>query len=144
MPVNNLNVGKDVRIDVIGPSGSYVSTNYITSFTSSQMTNSLESMPLNLPPIFGEIPKGWEGSFNMQRGDSTFDDLFALAEANYWAGQNTPSGTITETITDPTGAIHQYRYIGVVFKFSSAGSKTQDAFISMDVAFKASQRIKVS
>lgn len=144
MPINNLNVGKDVRIDLIGPTGAYVSTSLIKSFTSQQMTNSLETMPLNLPPIFAEIPKGWEGSFTLERADSTYDDLFALVEANYWAGQNIPSGTITETISDPSGAIHQYRYIGAVFKFSNAGSKTQDAFITLDVSFKASQRIKVS
>ncbi len=85
MPYNSLNVGNDATLDLYGPTG-YVTTTTIVEFNAQQMTNQLESLPLGRPPIFAEVPKGWEGTFKIQRVDATIDSLFAQLESAYWSG----------------------------------------------------------
>jgi hypothetical protein len=144
MSYNNLNVGNDTALDLYGPVG-YVTTTTIIEFSAKQMVNDLESMPLGQPPIFAKVPKGWEGSFKIQRVDSTIDSMFAQMEALYWSGQNVPSSQILETTNDATtGAIHQFKYTGVVLHLDDIGARKQDAFIDVAMSFRASQRIQVS
>jgi hypothetical protein len=144
MPYNSLNVGNDATLDLYGPTG-YVTTTTIVEFNAQQMTNQLESLPLGRPPIFAEVPKGWEGTFKIQRVDATIDSLFAQLESAYWSGLNIPPSQILETIKDATtGAIHQFRYTGVALKLNTIGARRQDAFIDVEVSFRASQRVQVS
>lgn len=143
MPVNNFNVGKDVSLDIIGPNGP-IRFNLITAFDAKQDTSEVKVKGLDgitRPVVFYD---GWSGSFSAERQDSTMDDYFAQLESQYYAGVNQSSLTIMETITEVSGAVSQYRYIGVILKYDDAGSWSGDATVKQKFSFMASRRIKVA
>lgn len=146
MPVGGpagYNIGKDVTVDVVTSAGVLRFPN-VTAFTAKQLTHSLESKPLDGRILFAELPAGWEGNFDMERAGSNADDYFAQWENNYYGGLNTDTITITETISELSGAVTQYRYVGVVLKFDDIGERRQDQVIKQKVSFKAARRLKIA
>ena len=142
MPVNSFTVGRDVVLDIVGPNGVLV-FNLITGFTSrpdlaEQKVKGLDG--LVRPVIFHD---GWTGSFDFERQDSQLDDYWAQLEANYFAGINNGSITITETITEVAGNTTQYRYEGVQLKLADAGDAKGDAVVKQRLEFIAGRRRKV-
>lgn len=143
MPLNGFSVGRDVSLDIVGPNGP-LRFNLITKFTSKQSSKeqSIKGLDGITRPV--RFFDGWTGSFNIERQDSTLDDFFSQLEANYYAGLNEASVTITETITEVSGAITQYRYVGVMLKYDDAGDWAGDATVKQTVSFIASRRVKVA
>jgi hypothetical protein len=144
MPYANFSLGKDVVLDVITPSGVLQLPATTTGFESKPVYKREKSSPLNGINLEVPIPAGWEGSITLDRQNSAIDDFFAQQEAGYYAGQNVLQATITETISEASGAISQYRYTNVALRFDEAGKKTGDSKIQQTIGFFASQRIKVS
>lgn len=143
MPANGFNVGRDVSIDIIGPSGP-LRVPIRTGFTSKQETNSIKIKAADGNIYLAELPDGWSGTLDYERASSTLDDYFALLEQNYYSGLNLQSLSITETITEVNGAITQYRYTQVVLKYDDAGAKAGDQTIKQKVAWMASRRLKIA
>ena len=64
-----------------------------------------------------ELPKGWEGSFEVERGNSAVDDFIAAAENQFYAGNGrVPTGTLYQYVTETDGITSTYQYDSVVFK----------------------------
>ncbi|MDE2468743.1 MAG: hypothetical protein KGL35_08370 [Bradyrhizobium sp.] len=144
MPVSNgFTVGRDVYIDITTATGPLRLPITTTGFDAKQSTKKIESHGLDGVNRFAELPAGWSGTIDMDRSDSSLDDYFAQAEADYYAGKIVPPATITETITEANGTVSQYRYIGVVFAFSDAGKKKGDDKVSQSISWSASKRLKV-
>ncbi|SRR5579883_2871786 len=143
MPVNGFSVGRDVSVQIFGQTGTVTQFDTITSFDKKQMTDRVKVKPLNGPPIFLEIPDGWEGSISVDRSDSNVDDYFAGIESSYYAGLNIGTAQITETITEASGATTQYRYTGVQFKLDDGGAASGDNIMKMKMSWVASRRYKV-
>lgn len=143
MPVNGFSVGRDVSLDIVGPSGP-LRFNLITKFTSKQevKSNAVKGIDGITRPV--RFFDGWSGSFDIERQDSTVDDYFSGLEANYYAGLNETAVTITETITEVSGAITQYRYVGVLLKLDDAGDYAGDSTVKQKISFIASRRVKVA
>lgn len=143
MPNNSFSVGRDVSLDIITPSGPLRLT-LITKFSSkqeskTQMVKGLDG--ISRPVRFFD---GWSGTFDLERQDSTVDDYFAKLEENYYSGLNEAGVTITETITEVSGAVTQYRYLGVLLKLDDAGDKAGDSTVKQKLSFMASRRVKVA
>ena len=143
MPINQLNIGRDVAIDVNMPNGPVRFAN-VTNFQSKQMTTRTESKGIDGINRFQEIPGGWDGSIDIDRMNANADLAIAYLEGLYFAGQNVPPCTINETITEPTGGITQWRYWGVQFKFDDHGSWKGDANVTQKLSWVASGRIQVA
>jgi hypothetical protein len=143
MPVNNFSIGRDIAIDVVGAQGP-VRLNLITGFAAKPTTIELKVKPLSGPPIFSMIPDGHTGSFELERVDPTIDRYFSQLENNFYSGLNTQSITMTETITEPNGAISQFRYTGVQLKYDDAGSWKQDTTVKQKLSFVASRKYQVA
>lgn len=143
MPVNGFSVGRDVSLDITGPSGP-LRFNLITKFSSKQSTkeNAVKGLDGITRPV--RFFDGWTGSLDIERQDATIDDYFSQLEANYYAGINEASVTITETITEVSGAVTQYRYMGVLLKLDDAGDWSGDATVKQKLSFVASRRVKVA
>lgn len=143
MPLNNFSVGRDVSLDIVGPNGP-LRFSLVTKFTSKQQTKA--EMIKGLDGISRPVRffEGWEGSFDLERQDSTVDDYFAQIEANYYAGLNEGPVTITETITEVSGSVTQYRYLGVLLRLDDAGDKSGDMTVKQKLSFMASRRVKVA
>ena len=141
MPINALNVGKDVTLQIVGPFGNYVFSN-IKTFDKKQMTNQLKSHGIDGIPKFAEQPAGWDGTISLDRVNSNVDDAFASLEQAYYNGQDIGTMTITETITETSG-ITQYRYTGVSLRLEEGGSFKGDGLVDQKIGFVASRRTKV-
>ncbi len=140
---NQFNVGKDVSLDIIGPSGP-LRFSIMTGFDAKQNTHPLESLGMDGINRFDEAQKGWSGSFSLDRSDGTVDKYFAQKEANYYNGVSNPAVSITETIAEIDGSVSQFRYTGVCLTYADAGKKSADNKISMSISFRASRRIQVA
>lgn len=136
------NTGKDVAIDINTPTGP-IRLPKIMNFDSKPKVTNQEITPLNGQTDELMIPKGWTGTFEAERVDSTLDDWWATFESNYYAGINQDPATITETIQEIGGGETRYRYTHVVLKLEDAGKKEGDKTIRQSMSFTARRRIKV-
>lgn len=147
MPVDTgfgtLNIGKDVALDVVLPDNSILTINITTSFTAKQVTKALDSKGIDGINRVAEIPDSWSGSFAIDRSGSGLDDYFAAVEAGYYANGTLSAVRITQTITEPSGQISQYRYDGVALSLNDAGQWSGDAYVKQTINWRASKRIKV-
>ena len=145
MPLNGFSVGHDLAIDIISPLTGQLITNWplITGFSAEPATKQITSEPLNSYPLYSELPTGWKGTIDFDRTSGVIDNFFAHLEAAYYAGQNTLTGSITQTITEQNGTVSQYQFKGVTFKYTQAGQwKAQDK-VAIRLDFVAGTRIKV-
>lgn len=143
MPQNGYSIGRDVTLNVITADGVLPITG-VTSFQSKQDTTEEK-----VKRIDGEIDhvrffEGWSGRFMVERRDSTPDRYFNQIEANYFAGVEEGEVTITETITEESGSVSQYRYRKVLLKFEDGGEWAGDKTVKMTVSFIASRRITIA
>ncbi|QBJ80514.1 hypothetical protein [Aquitalea sp. USM4] len=136
------NTGKDVALDINGPNGP-IRISKIMSFDSKPKTTSQEITPLNGQTDELLIPKGWTGSFEVERTDATLDTWWAQFESDYYNGVPQAAATITETISETDGSVSVFRYTNVIMKLEDAGKKEGDKTIRMSVSFTARRRIKV-
>lgn len=143
MPTNGFSVGKDVTVDlVIG--GQNVRFSLITGFESAPEYSEPDVIGLDGITRYLVLPTGWKGKMDFERQGPQLDTYFAEREAAYFAGQDLPSGTITETIQEPDGGVSQFRYEGAVLMLEDAGSKKGLESVKQSVSWKASRRIQVS
>lgn|SRR5574340_754645 len=143
MPVNGFSVGRDVSLDIVGPQGP-LRFNLVTMFSAKPDITDQKVKGLDGITRHVRFPDGWSGTFSIERQDSTLDDYFAQLEANYYAGLNESSLTITETITEVSGAVTQYRFVGVLLRLDDAGDWEGDKTVKQKLSFVASRRIKVA
>lgn len=147
MPANTtfgvLNIGKDVVLDVIGPSGQTIAINITTSFTAKQDAKMLDSKGLDGINRVAAIPDTWSGDFTVDRSGTGVDDLFAAIEAQYFNTGVLNNYRITQTIQEAGGAISQYRFDGVALSLADAGDWKGDAFVKQKISWKASKRLKL-
>ena len=143
MPVDSFSVGRDVTLTIVTSSGP-LDLNLITSFNARPDYTDLKIKGIDGVTRHVRFPDGWQGTFDIEREDSTLDDYFAGLEANYYAGVNEQPGTLTETITEVDGTISQYRFVKVLLKLDDAGTWAGDQTVKQKLSFVASQRVKVS
>ena len=105
---------------VIGPTGR-IDLTHVTSFESRQITQSVRVDRLDGTHMGTELPKGWEGSFELDRGSSAVDDFIAAAEQQYFNGNSITSGTMYQYVTETDGSTSTYQYDNVTFRLSNAG-----------------------
>ena len=143
MPQNGFSVGRDISLDIIGPNGP-LQLSLITDFSRRPVTTDQKVKGLDGITRHVRFPDGWAGKLSIERQDSTLDDYFAQLEDNFYNGLSESPLTITETITEVSGAVSQYRYVGVLLTFEDAGDWKGDSTVKQSVGFVAARRVKVS
>src|SRR5579859_7362050 len=103
MPTTQFSIGRDCQLVVIGPGGR-IDLTYVTGFESRQLTTPVRIDRLDGVPMAAELPKGWEGSFEVERGTSEVDDFIAAAEAAYFAQGSLPAGSLYQYVTEVDGS----------------------------------------
>lgn len=142
MPYNTFSVGNDCQLVVMGPFGR-IDLSYVTGFETNQITQSVRVDRLDGVQLGAELPRGWQGSFSLDRGTSIADDFIAQIEQAYLAGQAIPPGTLYQYVSEVDGSTSTYQYEGVVFKLSSAGMYRGDMPVAQKLEFFASTRKRV-
>jgi hypothetical protein len=142
MALNNFSVGRDTQLVVIGGSGR-IDLSHVTGFEARQLTQSVRVDRLDGKQMGAELPKGWEGSFDIERGNSVADDFISSAEQAYYNGSQPSLGTMYQYITETDGSTSTYQYESVTFRLSSAGQWKGDASVKQKLDFFASRRMRI-
>jgi hypothetical protein len=135
-------IGRDTQLVVIGPSGR-IDLSHVTSFESRQLTNSVRVSRLDGTHMGAELPRGWEGSFELERGTSEVEDFIAAMEQNYFAGNGASSGTMYQYVTETDGSTTTYEYEGVVYRLTNAGTWRGESSVKQKLEFFATRRRRV-
>lgn len=142
MPTNAFTLGRDCQLVVIGPQGR-VDLNHVTGFDSRQQTHSIRIDRLDGTQLAAELPKGWEGKFDIERGSSTVDDFIAATEQAYYTSGQLAVSTLYQYINEADGSTSTYQYEGAVFKLTAAGAWRGDAPVKQRLEFFAARRVRV-
>jgi hypothetical protein len=143
MPIQNtqgtFNVGRDCTVVLMGPNGR-VDLKNVTAFDVKQETAPLKSDRLDGVQMNAELPKGWSGSLECDRGDPTVDSLFASIESAWFNGGSYQVATMFQYISEDGGGTSTYAYDNVALKLTDAGSWKPDAVVKQTIGFIANRR----
>src|ERR1700712_2844554 len=103
MPSNQFSVGRDCQLVVMGPFGR-VDLTHVTGFESRQVTAAVRIDRIDGVQLAAELPKGWDGYFELERGGSAADDFIARIEAAFHAGSAVPMGTLYQYVAESDGS----------------------------------------
>jgi hypothetical protein len=142
MASNTFSVGRDCQLVVMGPFGR-VDLTHVTGFESRQVTAPVRIDRIDGTQLAAELPKGWEGAFDLERGSSAADDFMAQVEAAFLAGSTVPTGTLYQYVQETDGSVSTYQYDGVAFKFTQAGAWRGDQSVKQRLEFFASTRKRI-
>lgn len=142
MSLTMFSVGRDTQLVVIGPTGR-IDLTHVTAFESRQLTHSVRIDRLDGSQLGTEIPKGWEGSFELDRGSSTVDDFIAATEQQYYNGSNVTGGSMYQYITETDGSTSTYLYDNVTFRLGNAGIWKGDSSVKQKLEFFAVRRRRI-
>ena len=98
MSISAFSVGRDTQLIVIGPSRQ-ITLNHVTAFDSHQITQSVRVNRLDGSQMGMELPKGWEGGFELERGDSVLEDFIANVEQGYFNGSMNTLGSMYQYVS---------------------------------------------
>ena len=142
MSLTMFSVGRDTQLVVIGPTGR-IDLTHVTSFESRQITQSVRVHRLDGTHMGTELPKGWEGSFELDRGSATVDDFIAATEQQYFNDNSITSGTMYQYVTETDGSTSTYQYDNVAFRLSNAGVWKGDSSVKQKLEFFAVRRRRI-
>lgn len=143
MPITNtqgsLNTGRDVSVILIGPFGRVDLPN-ITSFTARQETAAIKVDRLDGVQLTAELPKGWSGTIEVERGSASIDVFFGLMEAAWFDGGIYTVSTLFQYVREVTGVLNTYAYDNVGLKLDDAGDYKPDAAVKQRISWMANRR----
>ena len=135
-------IGRDTQIVVMGPNGR-VDLSHVTGFESRQLTSPIRVSRLDGTQLGAELPRGWEGSFEVERGTSALDDFVSGLEQDFFNGSTSQSGTMYQYITESDGSVSTYQFDGVVFKLANAGAWKGDASVRQKLEFYSTRKRRI-
>lgn len=136
-------IGRDCQLVVIRPDGTQLDMPYVTGFESRQLVVPVRIERLDGVPMAANLPKGWEGSFEVERGDSNVDDFIAAHEATYFSVGTENDGTLYQYVTEVNSSVSTYEYTKVQFHLANAGAWKGDASVKQKLEFWAAKRKRV-
>jgi hypothetical protein len=142
MPSNVFSVGRDCQLVVMGPFGR-VDLSHVTGFDCRQITTAIRVDRIDGTQLAAELPKGWDGFFELERGSSAVDDFIARAEAAFHAGSTVVAGSLYQYVNETDGSTSTYQFDSVVFKLAQAGTWRGDASVKQRLEFFATTRRRV-
>ncbi len=142
MSLTTFSIGRDTQLVIMGPAGR-VDLAHVTSFESRQNTQSVRVNRIDGTQLGAEIPRGWEGSFEIERGNSNLDDFIAATEQQYFDRTGPSVGTMYQYVTETNGSTSTYQYDGVVFRLANAGVWKGDVSVKQKLEFFSVRRRRV-
>jgi hypothetical protein len=140
--LTTFSIGRDTQLVVMGPNGR-VDMSHVTGFESRQLTSPGRVSRLDGTQLGAELPKGWEGHFEVERGTPALDDFISSIEQDFYNGAGAQPGTMYQYITETDESVSTYQYDGVVFKLASAGVWKGDASVKQKLEFFATRKRRI-
>lgn len=104
----------------------------------------LKSKGLDGNPRNAVLPDGHRIMFQVDRAGPELDNYFAGREEAYFNGGIVPNVSITETITELSGAVSIFRYTDVALRLTSGGSWKGNAITTQTLEGIAARRRKIA
>lgn len=142
MGITAFSIGRDTQLVVMGPNGR-IDISHVTGFESRQLTSPVRISRLDGRQLGAELPKGWEGSFEVERGTSALDDFISSLEQAFYNGGGPLTGTMYQYVTEVDSSVSTYQFDNVVFKLASAGSWRGDASVKQKLEFYATRKRRI-
>ena len=142
MASNAFSVGRDCQLVLTSPFGR-VDLSHVTGFECRQNTAAVRVDRIDGVQLAAELPKGWDGAFDLERGSSAAEDFVARLEAQFFAGGPLAQSTLYQYVAEPDGSTSTYQFDSVVFKLAQAGSWRGDAAVKQRLEFFATRRQRV-
>jgi hypothetical protein len=142
MGLTAFSIGRDTQLVVMGPNGR-LDLSHVTGFESRQITSPVRVSRLDGTQLGAELPKGWEGSFEVERGTSALDDFISGIEQDFYNGAGSFPGTMYQYITETDSSVSTYQFDGVVFKLASAGAWKGDSSVKQKLEFYATRKRRI-
>jgi hypothetical protein len=133
------NTGRDITVVLIGPFGRIDLAN-ITSFTAKQETAMVKVDRLDGVQLMAELPKGWSGTIEVERGNAAIDTFFTLLEASWIDGGVYTVSTLFQYVKETNGSQSTFAYDNVGLKLDDAGDYKPDAAVRQRLSFGANRR----
>ena len=143
MPTRDYNIGQDSSVVITDTIFGRLDLKIITSFDSHEMTATTKVRPMRGPSLQDEIPEGWEGSFEIDRGTSSLDDYISRRASTFYATNTLSTATLYHYVDEVGGGRSVFEYTRVTFKLSDAGKYHGGEVVKQKVSFFASERKKV-
>ena len=142
MGISVFSVGRDAQLVIISPYGR-IDLSHVTGFESRQVTQSVRVSRLDGNHLGMELPKGWEGTFEVERGDSVMEDFMARMEQEFFNGSMAGYSTLYQYVSEVDGSVSTFQYESVVFRLANAGQWKGDAPVKQKLEFFASRRRRI-
>jgi hypothetical protein len=136
-------LGEDVQLVLMFGILGRVDLKHVTGFHAQQTVHQVRVQRLGNTPLGADVPAGWNFTFQLDRGDSTADDLAATLETMYWNKMRLPSGQLYQYINEPNGSTSTYLFDTATLNLSDAGSWSQNAAVKQTLSGFASRRLKI-
>ena len=149
MPANTFSTGRDCQLVLIGPAGANgeagvrVDLTHVTGFEAKQKTHQIRVDRLDGVFMAAELPRGWEGVFELDRGSPAADDFVASLEQAWFADGRLLGGTLYQYVSEVDGSVSTYQFDGAVFRMGSSGQWKGDSAVKQKLDFYASRRIRI-
>jgi hypothetical protein len=135
----SFSTGRDVSIILVGPFGRVDLANVI-SFTARQETAMIKVDRLDGVQLLAELPKGWSGTIEVERGNAAIDVFFGLMEAAWIDGGTYTVSTLFQYVRDTNSVLNTYAYDNVGLKLDDAGDYKPDAAVRQRISWSANRR----
>jgi hypothetical protein len=142
MASNSFSLGRDCQLVIIGPTGR-VDLTHVTGFETRQVTSAVRVERIDGVQLAAELPKGWDGAFELERGSSTAEDFVVQLEAAFYNGGSVATSTLYQYVNETDGSTSTYQFDGVVFKLANSGAWRGDASVRQRLEFHAARRRRV-
>lgn len=143
--VNNngtFNTGRDCQVILIHSQLGRLDLGNVTGFQAAQMNAQITSDRLDGVQLNADLPKGWSGSFDMDRANAGLDDVFTQIEA-LWLDQGVyGTSKIYQIITEANGQT-TYQYDNASIRLDDAGRYQGDQIVKQRISFRANRRRRV-
>ncbi len=144
MPVSNngvlnISIGRDISV-VLTVGGKTIDLQNVIGFEANAVYAKVNVSRLDGTNLFAELPKGWTGTFTLERANDALDAFFAEVEALWLHGGSLQNGTITQAVTEADGSVSRYQFTNCALNFGKQVWKSE-APAAMEVTFTATQRV---
>lgn len=138
------NTGRDCQVVIIHPIYGQVQLDNVTGFDAKQDVVKLKSRRLDGIKLNADLPDGWSGTLDADRGTPALDSLFSQIEAAWIDGGEYANATMYQYITEVGGAQTVWAYDNVALSLPDAGRWQSDAITKQRIDFTANRRRQMS
>lgn len=136
-------LGLQTHVILVTPEGANLDLGIVTEFQFKEETSEVTVAPLNSPPEHEYVPQGYSGSFTVTRRGPDVEEFFASRAMKFWNGARMGYCKIYQFTRERDGTESAFQFTNVAVTLTEGGSYKATEAVSMNISFKASDRIPV-